>query len=116
MGAAPRRIATNIRGERISVDTIPLVGEENLAGAVRAVRACPRAVALILAGAMMGGDVARAVPRVRARAIVVVSLNMAERAGAGRSGRQRPVQAGVMTVMRSPHATFDVARVVASRF
>src|SRR5215213_5954992 len=43
----------NIRGEKISVDTIPLVGEEELAAAARAVARLPRAVALVLAGALM---------------------------------------------------------------
>ena len=36
----------NIRGEHISVDTIPLVGEQALAEAVRAVANLPRARAL----------------------------------------------------------------------
>ena len=45
----------NIRGEHISVDTIPLVGEQKLADAVRAVARLPRAKALVLAGSLMGG-------------------------------------------------------------
>jgi energy-converting hydrogenase B subunit Q len=36
---SPRADRHNIRGERISVDTIPLVGEQELAAAVRARRA-----------------------------------------------------------------------------
>jgi len=47
----------NIRGEHISVDTIPLVGEQALADAVRAVARLPRARALVLAGSLMGGEI-----------------------------------------------------------
>src|SRR5215211_5100265 len=59
VGAVAEADRHNIRGERISVDTIPLVGEEDLAGAVRAVARLPRAVGLVLAGALMGGEVTR---------------------------------------------------------
>ena len=45
--------------EKISIDTIPLVGEEELA-ARRAPSHASRAL-LVLAGALMGGEVARAV-------------------------------------------------------
>ena len=67
----------NIRGEHISVDTIPLVGEQPLADAVRAVARLPRARALVLAGALMGGDIEQAVREVRAQGLLVISLNMA---------------------------------------
>ena len=43
-------------GAKISVDTIPIVGETNLANAVRAVARLPRAVCLVLALADGGGD------------------------------------------------------------
>ena len=49
-GAISEADRHNIRGERISVDTIPLVGEEQLADAVRAVARLHRARALVLAG------------------------------------------------------------------
>ena len=49
VGAVAEADRHNIRGEKISVDTIPLVGEEDLAAAVRAVARLPRAVALVLA-------------------------------------------------------------------
>src|SRR3712207_4096362 len=74
VGAVAEADRHNIRGERISIDTIPLVGEENLAGAVRAVARLPRAVGLVLAGALLGGEVARAVREVREKGIVVLSL------------------------------------------
>jgi energy-converting hydrogenase B subunit Q len=56
MGAISEADRHNIRGERISVDTIPLVGEEELAAAVRAVPRLPRVRLLVLAGS--GGSAA----------------------------------------------------------
>jgi energy-converting hydrogenase B subunit Q len=113
IGAASEADRHNIRGERISVDTIPLVGEANLAAAVRAVARLPRAVALILAGAMMGGEIADAVREVREKGVIVVSLNMAGSVpDAADFVVSDPVQAGVMTVMAiAETARFDVERV-----
>jgi energy-converting hydrogenase B subunit Q len=112
VGAVSEADRHNIRGERISVDTIPLVGEENLAGAVRAVARLPRAVALVLAGAIMGGEVAKAVREIRDKGIIVVSLNMAGSVPrAADLVVSDPVQAGVMTVMAvAKTATFDITR------
>src|SRR5690349_20771486 len=50
IGAISEADRHNIRGEHISVDTIPLVGEQPIADAVRAVARLPRARALVLAG------------------------------------------------------------------
>ncbi|MCI0344926.1 MAG: DUF5612 domain-containing protein [Chloroflexi bacterium] len=118
VGAVAEADRHNIRGERISVDTIPLVGEENLAAAVRAVARLPRAVALVLAGALMGGDVARAVREIREQGIIVVSLNMAGSVpDAADLVVSDPVQAGVMTVMAvAKTARFDIAKVRGRRF
>src|SRR4026209_2064488 len=80
LGAISEADRHNIRGERISVDTIPLVGEQPLADAVRAVARLPRASALVLAGALMGGDIERAVREVRAQGLLGTSLNTAGRA------------------------------------
>jgi energy-converting hydrogenase B subunit Q len=100
VGAVAEADRHNIRGERISVDTIPLVGEENLAAAVRAVARLPRAVALVLAGALMGGDVAQAVREIRDKGIIVLSLNMPGSVpDAADLVISDPVQAGVMAVM-----------------
>ena len=49
LGAVNEADRHNIRGERISVDTIPLVGERTLALAVDAVSRLPRASILVLA-------------------------------------------------------------------
>jgi energy-converting hydrogenase B subunit Q len=112
LGAIAEADRHNIRGEKISVDTIPIVGEENLANAVRAVPRLPRAVALVLAGALMGGDITRAVHEVREKGVLVVSLNMAGSAPAAADlVVSDPVQAGVMTVMAvSKTARFDITR------
>src|SRR5690606_3579763 len=64
LGAISEAGRHNIRGERISVDTIPLVGETPLADAVRGVARLPRARALVLAGSLMGGDIEQAVREV----------------------------------------------------
>ncbi len=100
IGAISEADRHNIRGELISVDTIPLVGEQTLAEAVRAVARLPRAKALVLAGALMGGDIETAVREVRTRGLLVVSLNMAGSVpDAADLVVTDPVQAGVMTVM-----------------
>jgi len=112
IGAISEADRHNIRGERISVDTIPLVGEQPLADAVRAVARLPRASALVLAGSLMGGDIEHAVREVRAQGLLVVSLNMAGTVPeAADLVVTDPVQAGVMTVMAiADTAKFTVAR------
>ena len=100
IGAISEADRHNIRGEHISVDTIPLVGERPLADAVRAVARLPRARALVLAGSLMGGEIEKAVREVRAQGLLVVSLNMAGSVpDAADLVVTDPVQAGVMTVM-----------------
>lgn len=112
IGAISEADRHNIRGEHISVDTIPLVGEQALAAAVRAVARLPRAKALVLAGALMGGEIEKAVREVRAQGLLVVSLNMAGSVpDAADLVVSDPVQAGVMTVMAvADTAKFNVAR------
>jgi energy-converting hydrogenase B subunit Q len=112
LGAISEADRHNIRGEHISVDTIPLVGEQALAQAVRAVVRLPRARALVLAGALMGGEIEAAVRDVRARGLLVVSLNMAGSVpDACDLVVSDPVQAGVMTVMAvAETAKFSITR------
>lgn len=112
IGAISEADRHNIRGELISVDTIPLVGEQMLAEAVRAVARLPRARALVLAGSLMGGDIETAVREVRARGLLVVSLNMAGSVpDAADLVVTDPVQAGVMTVMAiADTAKFSIDR------
>ncbi len=118
LGAVSEADRHNIRGERISVDTIPLVGETALAGAVRAVARLPRAAVLVLAGALMGGEIAEAVAEIRQRGIIVISLNMAGSVPrAADLVVSDPVQAGVMAVMAIARtAQFDVRRVQGQTF
>ena len=112
VGAVSEADRHNIRGERISVDTIPLVGETNLATAVRAVAWLPRARVLVLAGALMGGAITEAVREVQRAGVIVIALNMV---GSVREAADLvvtdPLQAGVMAVMAiADTATFDIAR------
>jgi len=112
IGAISEADRHNIRGEHISVDTIPLVGEQPLADAVRAVARLPRARALVLAGALMGGEIETAVREVRNQGLLVISLNMAGSVPeAADLVVTDPVQAGVMAVMAvADTAKFTVGR------
>ena len=112
LGAITEADRHNIRGEHISVDTIPLVGEKQLAAAVRASARLPRVKAIVLAGSLMGGDIEQAVRDVRAQGMLVVSLNMAGSVpDAADLVVTDPVQAGVMTVMAvAETAKFTVER------
>jgi len=118
MGAISEADRHNIRGERISVDTIPLVGEKELAAAVRAVVRLPRVKLLVLAGALMGGDITDAVNEVRQNGLKVISLNMAGGVpDAADLVVTDPVQAGVMAVMAvADTAKFDLMRQVKKRY
>jgi energy-converting hydrogenase B subunit Q len=112
IGAISEADRHNIRGEHISVDTIPLVGEQPLAEAVRAVQNLPRARALVLAGSLMGGEIVDAVREVRAQGLLVISLNMAGSVpDAADLVVSDPVQAGVMAVMAvAETAKFNIQR------
>jgi energy-converting hydrogenase B subunit Q len=100
IGAIAEADRHNLRGEHISIDTIPLVGEAPLAAAVRAAARLPRVKAIVLAGSLMGGEIEEATREVRARGLLVVSLNMAGSVpDAADLVVTDPVQAGVMTVM-----------------
>jgi energy-converting hydrogenase B subunit Q len=112
LGAISEADRHNIRGEHISVDTIPLVGEQALAAAVRACRRLARVRALVLAGSLMGGDIEDAVREVRAEGLLVISLNMAGSVpDASDLVVTDPVQAGVMAVM----AVADTAKFTIDR-
>ena len=112
MGAIAEADRHNIRGERISIDTIPLVGERELAAAVRAVVRLPRARLLVLAGSLMGGEITEAVEEVRRNGLYVISLNMPGSVpDAADLVVTDPVQAGVMAVMAvADTAKFDMMR------
>ncbi len=112
LGAVSEADRHNLRGERISVDTIPLVGEADIAAAVRAVADLPRARLLVLAGSIMGGDISAAADELRAVGIPIIALNMVgsitEHVDLVVSD---PVQAGTMAVMAvADTATFDLDR------
>jgi energy-converting hydrogenase B subunit Q len=118
MGAISEADRHNIRGERISVDTIPLVGEETIGTAVNAVSRLHRASILVLAGSLMGGSISKEVDRLRSLGIPVISLNMAgsvpEHADLVVTD---PVQAGTFAVMHiAETASFDISKLKKRRF
>lgn len=112
-GAITEADRHNIRGERISIDTIPLVGEKNIAEAVEAVSRLPRVSALVLAGSLMGGEITNAVKKVKEQSnLIVISLNMP-----GSVTKYAdliitdPIQAGVLAVMSvADTAVFNIKR------
>ena len=112
-GAITEADRHNIRGERISIDTIPLVGENDLAEAIEAISRLPRVSALVLAGSLMGGEITRAVKNVKKQnKLVVISLNMP---GSVTEVADLiitdPIQAGVLAVMSVANtAVFDINR------
>lgn len=118
MGAITEADRHNIRGERISVDTIPLVGEHELAAAVRATSRLPRVKLLVLAGSLMGGEITTAVQEVQANGLRVISLNMAGSVpDVADLVVSDPVQAGVMAVMSvADTAKFDLMRQLKRRY
>ncbi len=112
LGAVSEADRHNLRGERISVDTIALVGEDAIAAAVRAVADLPRARCLVLAGAIMGGRITAAVRELREHGVPVIALNMAGSVtDAADLVVSDPVQAGTMAVVAiADTAQFDLAR------
>ena len=113
MGAITEADRHNIRGERISIDTIPLVGEKSIADAVEAISRLPRVSALVLAGSLMGGQITKAVKKVKSEGnLVVICLNMP---GSVTNYADLiitdPIQAGVLAVMSiADTAVFDIKR------
>jgi energy-converting hydrogenase B subunit Q len=118
LGAVSEADRHNLRGEKISVDTIPLVGEANLAAAVRAVADLDRARALLLAGSIMGGEITKAVRELQSVGIPVISLNMVGTVpDVADLVVTDPVQAGTMAVMGiADTAKFDFARQKGRRY
>jgi len=112
LGAISEADRHNLRGERISVDTITLVGESAIAAAVRAVADLPRARLLVLAGSIMGGEITAAARELRETGIPIIALNMAgSLPQAADLVVSDPVQAGVMAVMAiADTAVFDLDR------
>jgi energy-converting hydrogenase B subunit Q len=118
LGAVSESDRHNLRGERISVDTMALVGEDDIAAAVRAVADLPRAHCLVLAGSLMGGEITKAVRELRAIGIPVVALSMAGTVSAEADlVVSDPVQAGTMAVMAiADTARFDLNKLRGRRY
>ena len=118
LGAITEADRHNIRGERISIDTLPIVDEDNIAKAVNAVSRTHRASILVLAGSLMGGKIAQEVKKLQKEGFKVIALNMAgsvpEIADLVVTD---PVQAGTFAVMAiAKTARFDLDRVSGRRF
>jgi len=118
VGAVSEADRHNLRGERISVDTIPLVGETAIADAVSAVGRLHRASILVLAGALMGGRITEEMAKLQKEGIPVIALKMA-----GSVPQQAdlvvtdPIQAGTFAVMHVARtAVFDIGRVRGKEF
>jgi len=118
MGAVNEADRHNIRGERISVDTIPLVGEDAIADAVNAVSRLHRASVLVLAGSLMGGRITEEVKKLREVGIPVIALNMAGSVPeAADLVVTDPIQAGTFAVMHmAKTAKFNINKVKGRRF
>jgi energy-converting hydrogenase B subunit Q len=118
-GAITEADRHNLRGERISVDTIPLIGEKEIADAINAITRLPRVNALVLAGSLMGGEISKAVRKIKKEQnIVVISLNMV-----GSATKEAdiiitdPTQAGVMAVMLIANtAELDINKIKNKKF
>jgi energy-converting hydrogenase B subunit Q len=118
VGAVSEADRHNLRGERISIDTIPLIGEDELADAVNAVKRLHRASILVLAGGIMGGRITKEVRALQKAGIPVIALRMA-----GSVPKYAdlvvtdPIQAGTFAVMHVARtATFDISRVRGREF
>ncbi|WP_202319429.1 DUF5612 domain-containing protein [Archaeoglobus neptunius] len=117
IGAISEADRHNLRGERISVDTMPVVGEEEIAEAVKAVSRLHRAEVLVLAGGIMGGKITEEVKKLRKSGIRVISLNMfGSVPHVSDVVISDPVMAGTIAVMHiSEKAKFDIDRVKGRR-
>ncbi|MET1125107.1 MAG: DUF5612 domain-containing protein [Archaeoglobaceae archaeon] len=113
IGAISEADRHNLRGERISVDTMPIVGEEEIAEAVRAVSRLHRAEVLVLAGGIMGGKITEEVKKLKKSGIKVISLNMLGSVPhVADLVVSDPVMAGTLAVMHlSDRAVFNIDRV-----
>lgn len=117
IGAISEADRHNLRGERISVDTMPIVGEDEIAEAVKAVSRLHRAEVLVLAGGIMGGKIAEEVKKLRKSGIKVISLSMFGSVPyVSDLVVSDPVMAGTLAVMHiSDRAKFDIDRVKGMR-
>ncbi len=118
LGAITEADRHNIRGERISIDTMPIVNEENIAEAVNAVSRTHRASILVLAGSLMGGKITEEVKKLQEEGVKVIALNMAGSVpDVADLVVTDPIQAGTFAVMAiAETAKFDIERVKGRRF
>ncbi len=96
---------------------MPIVGEEEIAEAVKAVSRLHRAEVLVLAGGIMGGKITEEVKKLRKSGIRVISLSMfGSVPDVADVVISDPVMAGTLAVMHvSEKAKFDLDRVKGRR-
>jgi len=118
LGAITEADRHNIRGERISIDTMPIVNEENIAEAVNAVSRTHRASILVLAGSLMGGKITEEVKKLQKEGVKVIALNMAGSVpDVADLVVTDPIQAGTFAVMAiAETAKFDIERIKGRKF
>ncbi|PTD93373.1 hypothetical protein C9439_08160 [archaeon SCG-AAA382B04] len=111
-GAISEADRHNIRGEKISVDTIPLVGEETLSEAIKTVEKLHRAKVLVLAGALFGGEIREAIKELGEDLKVISLRNVGSAKDASDLVVSDPTLAGVLAVMTvSERGEFELDRV-----
>ncbi len=113
LGAVTEADRHNIRGERISVDTMPVIGEA-LTDAIFSITDLPRASILVLACAILDKETKNAINKLKEETnIPIIALNSI---GEGKELADLivtdPVQAGVMAVMTVANtALFDIKKI-----
>lgn len=114
LGAITEADRHNIRGEHISVDTIPLIGEAEIAEAILGLERLPRVSVLVLAGSIMGGEITKAAEKIKKEHnIVLITLNMlGSVTDVADMVVTDPVQAGVLSVMStSEMGAFNISKI-----
>ena len=114
LGAITEADRHNIRGERISIDTLPLTGEKNIIEALEAIGYLPRVSCIVLAESEIEDSIIGVIDEIKNNYnIKIVGLN-------GNDSLINhldlvvtdPVQAGVMAVMAiSETSNLDISRI-----
>ncbi|MFQ6051730.1 MAG: DUF5612 domain-containing protein [Candidatus Hydrothermarchaeota archaeon] len=118
LGAVTEADRHNIRGERISIDTIPVIGDA-LREAIFSTSDLPRASILVLACAVLDRELENAIKKLKEETdIPIIALNSI---GGGKELADLivtdPVQAGVMAVMAvADTALFDIKKIRKKKF
>ncbi len=113
IGAITEADRHNLRGERISVDTIPIEDEDNFVEAIKALGSLPRVGVLVLASPLMNDKFVSLIKSLQVNCKVkVISVNIFDSIyNYADLIVKDPVQAGVMAVMSIANTSkFDISR------